>query len=227
MLSPSQETAYKEIIMRACNFEVPGNTIVYRAQVGVEAKHSKNSAITTEEQTPERSQFGRQPLSEARMSPTAKHATSGRANAEGIAVLYCASDIKTALLECRCPGGTAVTVSEWSNPNPLRLADFRVPANLTDWVHYGSQFWKRVQEEVALYFNSRVIGDYARSEYVLTQHIADQVRWSCFDGLIFSSSQGDGDNYALFQNRKNFEIGSRYMVKIDSVDLSFSPLQSI
>ena len=119
ILSAAQVKSYEWILEAISPFAF-APTVTFRAQIGVykstsgSEKHKINPTIKSEMQTPATSLSGREPLSAERMTPSSRFAGSGRANPQGIAVLYCASDIKTALLEVRAPAGSACTVAHLS-----------------------------------------------------------------------------------------------------------------
>lgn len=226
-ISQTQQTAYDEILKRIKIDTLDPQTTIYRAAIGVNTTIPDSLSynirgFTKEVQTAELSTSGRQPLDENRMKPHSRFVTEGRANAVGIPVFYCATDIKTALLECRSPAGSAVTVATVINPKKLKLADLRMQPQNYSW-QSESEFWDRVTEEVAVMFSKRVVGDQAWRDYVLTQHFAELIRRNDYDGIIYSSSQSGGDNLAIFET-SNVEISTMNMFEVTDVDLRYSPL---
>ena len=175
-----------------------------------------------EVQTADLSEISRKPLEISRLKPDPRYVTSGRANAEGIAVLYCASDIKTALLEVRAPAGSACTVAECVNTRELNLADLREVKSASSW-NTLKQAKQCLKNEIASMFSQRIVGSSAIRHYRLTQHISEHLRERSYDGIIFSSSQGLGWNYAFF-DIDLLNIKEREMVEIESVDLKYQAL---
>ena len=204
-------------------------TELFRAQVGVltttSGKQPGMPVISgTEVQTAEQSKSGRAPLGSTRMLPASRFVSEGRANARGIAVLYCASDVETALLESRGQVGSAVTVSKFFNPVQLTLADLRLTTIPTVPIDIPT-FKKCLVEAVGFTFSKPVVGDAERYEYTLTQRITDEIKAKGYHGIVFSSSQGAGDNYAFFDTNSLTNMLSE-MYQIDSVKINYSLLPS-
>ena len=226
-LSKNQQQAYKWIIEAIESYDFP-QTTVYRAQVGVcwsmpeFPEHGLVGINKDVVQTAEQSLTGREPLPEKRMVPNATFVSDGRANARGIPVLYCAGDIHTALLEVRAPVGSACTVAQFRNSTRLRLADMREPNSRNTFTTF-SEAKKCLKDEIAYLFSKRVVGDAGVQEYMITQHISEHIRQGGYDGIIYSSSQGEGDNYAFFDVTK-LELTKREMYEIDNIKISVSPL---
>ena len=80
-----------------------------------------------------------------------------------------------------------------------------------------------LKDEVAYLFSKRVVGDSGVQEYMITQHISEHIKQSGYDGIIYSSSQGEGDNYAFFDATK-LEQSKREMYEIDKLKICVSPL---
>jgi len=79
------------------------------------------------------------------------------------------------------------------------------------------------RNEIANMFSKRVVGSNAEHEYTFTQQISEYIKQNKYDGIIFSSSQGSGCNYAIFDNEL-IDISDRKIVEIESVDLNFNSL---
>lgn len=227
-LSTAQRQAYKYVIDSIVPYTLP-HTTVYRAQIGVcwsmpEFPERGLEGIYMEEvQTAEQSLTGREPLAEKRMTPNAKFVTDGRANAKGIPVLYCASDILTSLLEVRAPVGSACTIAHFKNSTQLKLADMREPNSRSRFTTFD-EAKTCLKDEIASLFSKRVVGDTGTQEYMLTQHISEYIKQDGYDGIVYSSSQGEGDNYAFFDVTK-LDLDKREMYEIDSLNISISSLE--
>lgn len=227
-LSDKQHKALQWLKQKVKTYELD-STVLYRAQVGVlSTVGTKDSTkflgqSKKEVQTADESISGRQPLSAERMKPHHAFITAGRANSKRIPALYCADEIETALLEVRAPVGSAVTIAEFTNSESLKLADLRVPDTLSDWNNF-EEFKSRFTEAIASVFAKRLVGDEAYERYIFTQQIAEYLKYSNFDGIIYSSSQGSGNNYVFF-NIDDLDISERAMYQIDSTKISFSLLE--
>ena len=123
-----------------------------------------------EVQTASLSQSGRRPFSTVRMTPDAQFVSSGRLNAEGEPVLYAATDVNTAILESRCPLGSAVTVSEVkkAEDQPLKIADLR-EFEFVRPVDASDRFRASTLSELTKLFSSRLVGDSGQEAYKVTQ----------------------------------------------------------
>lgn len=174
--------------------------------------------------TAELSESGRLPLSNSRMLPDRRWVSSGRVNAESICVLYCASDENTAILECRAPVGSAVTVAVMQCESQLKIADLTEQKPDDSWSGFDG-FKKYLKQCVAQQFSKRIVGRGAKYEYTLTQHISEQLKICGFDGIVYSSSQSEtGVNYAFFEPDK-FNFIEKKMYQIDKVSVFFSELK--
>jgi len=208
-----------------CMYFDPKET--FRAVVGVQttipAVTGVTPGFTTEVQTAEQSASGREPLDDQRIVPSGRFVTDGRVNSRGIAVLYTASDEETAILESRAQIGSAVTVGTFKNRTRLNLADMRVAMPLSVWGGAAQDFYKMLAQEISIMYRKPVVGDAEVTEYTITRIFADYVHAAGLDGIAYSSSQGQGTNYAFF-NPASFDITARSMFQVDKLDLKKSPL---
>lgn len=165
----------------------------YRARTGVEDK--KRSVIT--------GGFEGQdifvPFSGTKIgAPPPGIAGIGRLNRAGVTYLYCATDKYTAISEIRPHPGDVVSIGKFITNRDLRIFD------LTD-----SQFLNFYQSDKRLREFGRlntfselmqqVIPPAERHVYSITQLIADCIRKLDFDGILFASSVGTGDNLVVFE----------------------------
>lgn len=183
--------------------------ITYRARIS----NSKN-AISIDK-------MGRPPMDEA---------TAGRANPIGISYLYLATNDKTAIAEVRPHKGDVVTIVKVKIPKNLRLADLRNPKK------YLSPFTRPDEEAEQLFkyiallqhlgeeLSKPILPREAHLEYLPSQYLAELIKDSGFDGIIFKSSVGNGDNYALFRD-DGVEYLETKLQKIDNLVFKFSQSQ--
>ena len=130
---------------------------------------------------------------------------SNRMSPAGIPCLYLASDIKTAVLECRLKECNAV-VAEYELKQPLKIIDF---TKKCFW-NYDSIFSKKYSHYKR--FVSRFLNDFAQEisapidekndpayEYIATQILSEYIRSLGFYGICYESSVSKGKkSYAFF-----------------------------
>ena len=91
--------------------ELPEGYILYRAQLGWERDIETRDDGSTD---------GSVPHFEDRMKPKIGSASAGRANAQGIPVLYLAGDVNTAIAEVRPWIGSPVSLSQFKTVRKLK-----------------------------------------------------------------------------------------------------------
>ena len=170
-------------------FSIPKGQAFYRAQVGWE-----HEVVELEDGT----MAGPLAFCAARMKPDAAHATSGRANAPGIPVLYLALDPDTAVAEVRPWIGSQVSVSQFRTNRKLK------GLNLTEEFgkHWMPEFSakearflavdsegkaKSVWTEIDNAFSRPVSREDEATEYVPTQILAELFRGEGYEALAYRS----------------------------------------
>ena len=141
--------------------------------------------------------------------PPAKISTAGRANPIGIPYLYTASNISTAIAEIRPHKGDGVTVAKFDILEPLKLADLRNPRQSI------SPFTLKDEDELNQIFldldylchlgeelSKPILPREAHLEYLSSQYLCELIKHCGFDGVVYKSSVGDGDNFAIFYDEK-------------------------
>jgi len=135
-------------------------------------------------------------------APPPDKARAGRANEQGQAVLYVASDAATAVAEVRPWKGAPVAVAK------LRVTKSAKVLDLTAMEALESPFF---DDEIAWKLNARSLlghlGDElarpvtpsdAERQYRPTQYACSMIREAGFDGVAFPSAMGSGHNVVLF-----------------------------
>lgn len=141
--------------------------------------------------------------------PPAKISTAGRANPIGIPYLYTASNISTAIAEIRPHKGDSVTVAKFDILEPLKLADLRNPRQsispftLKDedelnQIYLDLDYLCHLGEELS----KPILPREAHLEYLSSQYLCELIKHCGFDGVVYKSSVGDGDNFAIFYDEK-------------------------
>jgi len=140
--------------------------------------------------------------------PPEKFSTAGRANPVGIPYLYTASNTDTAIAEIRPHKGDKITVATYEVRGELKLADLRDPRvsispfSLDDdglnQVFKDLDYLCHLGEELS----KPILPRKAHLEYLSSQYLCELIKHCGFDGVIYKSSVGDGDNYAIFKDEE-------------------------
>ena len=132
----------------------------------------------------------------------------GRANPVGISYLYTATDRSTAIAEVRPHKGDVITVAKIKIISKLRLADLRNPRKATSPFSKESEEAKFIFKYISLLqhfaeeLSKPVLPRDAYLEYLPSQYLSELIKDAGFDGFIFKSSVGKGDNVVLFDDKK-------------------------
>ena len=130
-------------------------------------------------------------------APPVGVSTAGRVNRPGVSCLYLASNSETAAAEIRPHPGELVSVGMFEVNKELRVVDLRT--------HDLTKLWRSDSQLEMLEFIIAMEKIFAtaappsnRSAYTLTQFLAEIFRRLGFDGVLFRSTVGDGDNLVTF-----------------------------
>lgn len=158
--------------------------------------------------------------------PPAKISTAGRANPIGIPYLYTASNISTAIAEIRPHKGDGVTVAKFDILEPLKLADLRNPRQSIspfaldedelNQIFLDLDYLCHLGEELS----KPILPREAHLEYLSSQYLCELIKHCGFDGVVYKSSVGDGDNFAIFYDEK-LKASELECYKINSVNFDF------
>ena len=159
--------------------------------------------------------------------PPLKIATGGRANPVGISYLYVASDISTAIAEIRPHKSDFVSVVKLKIPSNLKLVDLRNPKNsLSPFIRTDynvEELFKYIEllQQLGEELSKPILPRDAHLEYLPSQYLAELIKDANFNGIIYKSSVGNGDNIALFSDTNvEFKSVELYEVKNLSFDSS-------
>ncbi len=141
--------------------------------------------------------------------PPVEKVGNGRANPIGISYLYTASDGKTAIAELRPHVGDYICVCEFKTSTDLKFVDLRNPretispidivqreAKLEDAID-RLEYLNKLGKELS----KPVIPREANLEYLSSQYLCEMIKYFQYDGVIYKSSVGAGDNYAIFNDK--------------------------
>lgn len=138
-------------------------------------------------------------------APPSRLATHGRANPAGIPYLYVASAVSTAISEVRPHRGDIVNVASVELPTGLQIVDLRQPRRtVSPFVLQDDSeirtllgdigFLERLGEELT----RPILQKSAAYDYIPSQYVCEFVKRCGFDGVMYRSSVGAGENLALF-----------------------------
>lgn len=130
-------------------------------------------------------------------APPVGVASAGRVNRPGVSYLYLASNLETAAAEIRPHPGELVSVGIFEVNKDLHVVDLRT--------HDLTKLWRSDSELEMLELIIAMEKIFAtaappgnRSAYTLTQFLGEIFRRLNFDGVLFRSTVGDGDNLVIF-----------------------------
>lgn len=128
------------------------------------------------------------------LAPPPNKATAGRANFEGIPVLYMANHEETAVIETRAKVNDIVSVLTAFTAKPLRIVNFG----------------KKIKHDITLFNGIKTLLDddfssppnhNMKTEYLLTQTVAHHIKSWGYDGIAYKSAiDKKGLNYAFFND---------------------------
>jgi hypothetical protein len=162
-------------------------------------------------------------------APPNLRASSGRANPMGIAYLYVASTLNTALSEVRPHKGDFVTIADFQVRDSLKLVDLRDPRqSIVPFIY--SEFELRniysglnLLETLGLELTKPISQHKAQLEYLSSQYLCEFIKSQGYDGVLYKSSLGDGDNYAIFDESNLTGIGTS-VVEVTEVEINHTAL---
>ncbi len=153
-----------------------------------------------------RIQRGDTPYTASKMGPPPKTTAShGRANPAGIPYLYLASDTQTAISEIRPHTGEVANVAEFKIPNDINIVDLRDPRHTVSPFLVGDESQitllrgdLRFLQQLGKELTKPVHPNAVAIDYIPTQYVCEFVKKSGYDGVMYRSSVGEGENIALF-----------------------------
>lgn len=156
--------------------------------------------------------------------PPERISTAGRANPIGIPYLYTASNIKTAIAEIRPHKGDNITVAKFKVIESLTLVDLRNPRESIspfaleedglNQIFIDLDYLCHLGDELS----KPILPREAHLEYLSSQYLCELIKHCGYDGVIYKSSVGDGDNYAIFTDNK-IEAITTEVHNIDNISI--------
>lgn len=165
--------------------------IFYRARVGIsDKKRSLGGGFETE--------YHFTPYTESAIgSPPPLMASAGRINRPGVAFFYCATDKYTAVSEVRPHPGDQVSIGKFTLSNKAKIFNLS-ESQLLHFYSSDKSLDTYIPLNTLSNFMNKVIPPSQRQQYSFTQLIADCIRQMGFDGIMFNSTVGNGENIVLF-----------------------------
>ena len=139
--------------------------------------------------------------------PPPQETPPGRANPRGIPVFYMATDQNTAIAEVRPWKGALVSVAECQTEELLMANLLDIPHPVGSPFQYGENLhWeleKRfIVRKLAAELERPISPRDSDIEYVPTQYLTEVIQAAGYDGVIYPSAMGKGNNVVLFDPRK-------------------------
>jgi RES domain-containing protein len=175
-----------------CKLKIKKGEAFYRARVGFEDK--------------KRSLFGGGlegevvyvPYSNSKIGAPPPHlAISGRLNRPGVSFLYCATDKYTAVSEIRPHPGDIVSIGKFILNKNSSIFDL-TEMQFLNYYKSDDKLAKYKSLNTFTELMQQVIPPSERHVYNITQLVADCIRQLGFDGVLFPSSVGKGNNLVIF-----------------------------
>jgi hypothetical protein len=165
-------------------------------------------------------------LSDMGMPPVSK-VRAGRANPDGIPYLYLASSRKTAIAEVRPWSGALITIATFKLIEGLNTINFSIFNNKRLFDYIESEKVDDVLNRLHFFYtlSSEMSQPISPSdsylEYIPTQYVTEFIKNEGYDGIIFDSSLGLGQNVVLF-TQDNVEVTATELLKIGQIQYDFS-----
>jgi len=149
-------------------------------------------------------------------------AGEGRANRVGVSYLYCATDEYTAVSEIRPHPGDIVSIGSFKPNKNLKIFDFSGP-NLFKFYQNDLALDELKDYAALAYFFNKSTPPSIEGRYLVTQLIAEGIRRKGYDGILFSSTVGKGNNYVFFNPADLSYISlNKKALEIKKVEYSYS-----
>lgn len=153
----------------------------------------------------------------AMYAPPSKLTVSGRCNPVGIPYLYLSNTKETAVNETKPSIGETLTIASFkvdvSNIFSFIFDDFFIHNDLDSDVRY---LMTLISEDL-----EKVITKEDKLSYIPLQFISEFIKNLGYDGFIYSSTVGSGENLVMFNWKEKTKIINKEEVVIKKIDIKF------
>lgn len=164
-------------------------------------------------------------------APPTQLATAGRANPEGISILYLADTVKTTLHEIRAGVFDYVTVGKFRLKRDIEIIDLASLNKISPFIGnaIGIDYTRHAINIEHLKMISQEIAKPLRRhdstlDYLPTQYVSDYIKSQGFDGIEYISTMcRDGFNLAIF-DESIFKCTKTTVYDIKSLSYSYDPI---
>lgn len=155
-------------------------------------------------------------------APPPSIASAGRANRTGVSFLYCATNEQTAIAEIRPHPGDRVSVGGFQLKREMKAYDLS-QSHLLHYFATDELLDTYVVLNTLRILMNKTITPAERSQYSITQLIADCIRQLGYDAVMFASTVGTGTNTVVFNSADAEHIdASAKVYLIDKVEYTSS-----
>jgi hypothetical protein len=166
------------------------------------------------------------------LTPPPNITPGGRANPVGIPYLYTAFDTETTIAELRPWKNADVSLLTILTKKPLIVVDFSQISGLPrEFIHPKYLFAINLFVKLKLFGNKisePVDPNNSQFDYVVTQYFSELMKASGYDGMIYKSTLGPGNNLVIFKSTYNdkdffeyFDIVNNEVFKVQAMRYFF------
>ena len=151
-------------------------------------------------------------------APSKENACNGRANCEGISVLYTCNDVNTVFYELRPQINECISIAKFVTTKQLEFADLR--KNSIQKLQANDELY-----QLLLYISVEMSKpNYGGDNYIFTQYLVGHLINMGFDGMIFTSSLcPTGDNLVFFEPDDCVAKNS-HLYMVDDIKINYRPV---
>jgi len=160
-------------------------------------------------------------------APLPRIAGEGRINRSGVSFFYAATDKYTAIAEVRPHPGDQVSLGKFKLKNDIVVCDF-TDLQIMHFFETDELLDELIPLNTLNVFMNKTVTPSSQEHYTMTQLIADCLRQIGYDGIMFNSTVGSGDNLTLFYPENMQYIDSEStVVQVNSVKYEYETLPLI
>jgi hypothetical protein len=173
---------------------IKSGTIAWRAQLGFDVYEEEEHGSLVHMEVP---------FKPERMKPLRFGQSEGRINPSGLPALYMATTEDTAIAEVRPWVGKLVSVAQMKIVRDQKILDCSTEHS-EQFIFYPEEPQDSLIREEAVWralcrsLSEPITTDAAHVDYIPTQIVAEYLRSTGFDGVVYKSLLGAGSNIALF-----------------------------